>query len=838
MYSKRFFSQFIAVLMGISIIFAIKGFAGLNWEDSFPWVNNIAFAKIVLLVSGSFVLVSSIAFYLKKNVLFAGALVMAVVSIIGGSFWSFVSCLCFFESSAIIGEFVRKKLFEDIDNNDGWLVDFLAGSGIFATLTGLLAHLPVNYSLLYGFAVAIPLLLNPSVLACHIKAAVSDVDQKNGFFSSMIFLQAASVSVGMIFFVTALMPELGYDALVTHLFVPAQMAARHEWGFDISTYCWAVMPMLGDWIFTVAYMLDGETASRLVNVGYIFVLAALVWKMIMAGGGTRQWAWCGVLVLLSSPLVYTEGCSLFIESVWASMVVGAVTIILRICISEKDEAVSSLATAGLLLGFALSAKAVTFTILPPLMAVLLFFHKRWLKRESCSTLLAGLTAFFISGGIPYMTAWIITGNPLFPFFNSVFKSLDFPSTADFNNSLYNHKIVPDLIYRITFDSARFIEGKKVGAAGFQWLLLFPASFAAVITGKRKYGVILVFVGVIAILLTFRSQSYLRYIFPGYVLLVSLIGIAGSSISEYGKLYARMFGCVCTLTILLNIVFMNAAGFYGDFHIGSILGENERRQYLDTRLPTRNAIQLVNLLNTDRTPVGVFADPVTAGLVSDALYPSWYNIGFEKEIMAARTEKEITSVFTENGIYYIILDSEWIQGDSAVLLGEKKADVNIRLEKRSIVEKATTPVADFGTISVRKIKHRDFSSELLKNTDFSSPDGWNLTNGATYDMSGSIIRVNVDSPALQAIDVKAGRRYRNSVTARASSEKRAEGRMQINWIDEDSKFIRATIQVIECDASWKEYSMEVTAPPEAVRADVYTSGHTSDFVDFKKNSFCK
>ena len=37
-----------------------------------------------------------------------------------------------------------------------------------------------------------------------------------------------------------------------------------------ATYVWAVMPMLGDWLFSVGYMLGGETAARLINVGFIY----------------------------------------------------------------------------------------------------------------------------------------------------------------------------------------------------------------------------------------------------------------------------------------------------------------------------------------------------------------------------------------------------------------------------------------------------------------------------------------------------------------------------------------------------------------------------------------
>ena len=68
------------------------------------------------------------------------------------------------------------------------------------------------------------------------------------------------------------MPEIGHDALATHLFIPAYIQEYLRWDFNVNYYVWAVGPKLGDWIITIPYLLGGETAVRLFNISTIFII--------------------------------------------------------------------------------------------------------------------------------------------------------------------------------------------------------------------------------------------------------------------------------------------------------------------------------------------------------------------------------------------------------------------------------------------------------------------------------------------------------------------------------------------------------------------------------------
>jgi hypothetical protein len=232
---------------------------------------------------------------------------------------------------------------------------------------------------------------------------------------------------------------------------------------------------------------------------------------------------------------------------------------------------------------------------------------------------------------------------------------------------------------------------------------------------------------------------------------------------------------------------------------------------------------------------VFASPLTAGINSDVLYPSWYNYRFKTKLDAANTSGDMAQLFLENGVDYIILDSNWWQ---SLQQGIDKAVFQRfwgTLDKQKIVEDATEIITELGNITVRKIDHSYlFQTELIKNPDFSFADGWVLSDESQVLQSGRAF-VNVFSTACQQVAVLPGRRYRNSVTALCADQP-SQGRIQVNWLDAKSQFISTDIRVFDCSSSESTYAMEVDAPVTATTAVVYASGHSDKHIIINRVSF--
>lgn len=794
--------RYLTIFTGILLCAAatLWGFSQMSWPTVSPFAWDSLRRYAVFLAAGTLVLVV-LSSWLRVNRLTTGAVVAVAIAIFTGTIWPLIVTLWFGLASYVLGRSTLALLKINPERLPR-ITAGIVGAGIYGTAVGFAAHFPINYPGLYGFALAAPIVWGWR----NVFAAVHSLGDICGEKSVSKWHDLAIALVALIHFSVALMPEVGHDALAMHLFIPAHLAARHEWGYDVSTYVWAVMPMLGDWLFSIGYMLAGETTARLINVGFIFALSWFVRDLVIWAGGSALGARWAVLLFLTTPLTFTESSSLFIESVWAAFIVAGSLSVFKLLQKNADQA-TQLKVAGLLLGAAAAAKAVTFTILPVLLLLLVLRYRTWAQRRLISAIVLGLILFIAIGGIPYVTSWHLTGNPVFPFFNQIFKSPFWPTVAFEAPAVFGKGLNWDVIYQATFHTERFLESKP-GAPGFQWMLLFFPALLVLLLYRQHRGVALFAVAGLSIALTFQSLNYLRYVYPSFAWVSAGIGVALSAVAIEGALTRRALSIVGWTVVSLNLVFFKAGTYYGDLSLQPLMSPTGRETYLNNRLPIRSAIEQVNQLNVGRAPVAVFSSPLTAGLKSDGLYPNWYNYQFQAKVTEATTSDDVAHLLMDKGVKYVILDSNWGAA-----------------EKRELIENSTEIVSEQGSIAVRKLRGGyQFQTELLKNPEFSSYEGWALPPDM-YDQRSGMISVSISSPSSQLVSVVAGRRYQNSVTAFCKNQP-TQGRVQVNWLDSKSNFISTDIKVFDCAPTSTTYAMEVTAPHGASTASVYATGHNS------------
>jgi hypothetical protein len=763
-----------------------------------PWCWSVGCSSSKCVLAGS----ASIA-------IAAGVIAAAAIALATGTAGALVVVASIALASNVVGSIVL-TVWSKQSERPSALITMLVGAVIYGSLIGLAAHRPINYAGMYGLALALPVIVGWR----HARAAL--LSMKTFVRSkSTSWLDLVIVGVALLHFVVGLMPETGHDALASHLFIPAHLAARHTWGFDVSLYSWAVMPMMGDWLFSLGYMLAGEEGARLVNVGFVLATCCLVRELALWAGGSRTGAKWGALLLLTTPLTLLESSSLYIESVWAAFAVAGALSLFR-ALQRDGQRPANIRSAAVLLGGALAAKAITLAILPGLFIVFLVRIRKWATKASAGAFARALGLFVLVGCVPYLTAWVLTKNPLFPYFNEIFKSKLWPS-VNFQDSRWTKGFKWDTLYQATFHTQTFLESWP-GASGFQWmLLLLPAAVLVARKGGERALAIL-FVGAMSAVLTFQSIAYLRYIFPAFVLMTALIAVAFSRKENVTSVGERVLWIAGAAVILLNLLFLKSATHYGDIVVQPLLSSTGREAFLRERLPIRSAVDVVNKLNLDNAPVAVFSSPLGAGLHADALYPSWYNLNFEQAVGSANSTEGMAKAVVRAGGDYLILDDGW---------GTP--------EQRKLIEDASEPVAVFVPIAVRRVKDQyRFAEELLRNPGFAANDGWYLSSDLLNKSVGQV-SVNMTAVATQQVPVVAGRRYKNSVKSICNTEP-TQGRLQVNWMDASGRFIGTNIQVFECTAKATAHSMEVKAPPEAVTAVVYASGHTAVPVTFSEVSF--
>jgi hypothetical protein len=139
--------------------------------------------------------------------------------------------------------------------------------------------------------------------------------------------------------------------------------------------------------------------------------------------------------------------------------------------------------------------------------------------------LALLLAFAgVIAGSSYFYATVITGNPLFPLFNGIFKS-PYMAAIDFNDPRWHVGIGIDTVWTLTFSTPSYMES-YIGAAGLSMLALLGAWVVSLASGGWRAA--LTVFALATGLVVFLQVQYLRYIFPAMGLLGTLAVVALSA----------------------------------------------------------------------------------------------------------------------------------------------------------------------------------------------------------------------------------------------------------------------------------------------------------------------
>jgi 4-amino-4-deoxy-L-arabinose transferase-like glycosyltransferase len=671
-------STSLVILIGI----ALTLFGLSHQSTSFPW-SPLKGLAITVSLFGLFTAINKL---LKLSILPSLIAVFGFIALLSGNLWPLLVATTFFLSSRALGGFILRTIgIENQENN--YLNQVLTGAGAFGVLVGLLAHFPVSYPGLYGLMLALPLVIFRNEILKDLTLLLHNISTKTEH-NRLDLLNSLIATFATIHFLYALMPELGYDALTLHLLVPSHLFSRHQWGFDPSLYCMALIPMQGEWIFSIGYMLAGETGARLLNLSFTYLMAFQGYRIASWLGGDTRSSKLTALLFLATPLTFLETNSLHVEAIWGAFILGGVMAIVPLLAKAPTNVNSHLKLGGLFFGIAANAKAITLPILPILAVLLACYFRQWFSKKALKALLMSLASFLIIGSISYVTAWIISGNPVFPFFNNVFKSPFFP-LENFDNPLFNIGVTWDILYRVTFDSIKYLEA-TTGAPGFQWLLLLPASIIMMAFKRNVRALLLFIIAAVSLAMIFRSQSYLRYVFPLFVIFSALIATFIYQFAKEGKAYAYLCGFSCAAVILLNILFFPAATWnYRSFPAQILLSKDLKDNYLLHRAPVRLAVAAINTINRERSPVAFFtAETFGAGLTTDGLYSSWYNNQFLTEINSIKTTQDLVNVLSKYNASYLILDENW--GDA---------------EKRNIIKASSNEIANFNYVSVRQLSEK-------------------------------------------------------------------------------------------------------------------------------------
>ena len=451
-------------------------------------------------------------------------------------------------------------------------------------------------------------------------------------------------------------------------------------------------------------------------------------------------------------------------------------------------------------------------MLPAIAAVAVIAYPGILHPRNLRGIAIATISLLAIGCVPYVTAWWLTGNPVFPFYNAVFQSDLFPLT-NFKDGRWKAPLSWRTLYGITFDSSSYMEAPN-GAAGFEWLTVLPAASLLLALSRNKRGLAILGFGVCVFAAVFSLSPYLRYVFPAQAFLLAAVGIGVSTMPAVLRALATLLlSCVATL----NCLFLNAGPNYAyvDFPIETVFSDRARSDYVATRVPFRKAVTVVNELNTERTPVAFLGSSLAAGLAADALHSNWYNQTFLAGLTGATSAADFSDLLTTQRVEYLIVQPSW--GTPA---------------QRAALDEISTTVFSIKGAEVKRARENRYYRELLTSTG-NDWEGWNIPACVERTPEGGIV-VGPCNASHKAVVAIPGTKYRNAVTAYCPTGT-AKARTQVIWLDAQGQMIRADGEVFECSEKPVEHAMVVTAPQNATHVMVYAAGHTKTPVVITGNS---
>jgi hypothetical protein len=670
------------------------------------------------------------------------------------------------------------------------------GLALLSWFLSLAAIVPVSTPATYVVVLSLPVVCNWREMAALLR------DPPVAWASSTraeTVLLALVGNAALVALLLALLPEVGNDALSHHLALLAFLREFGYWHFDVGRTLLAVMPFAGNFVYAGPYMLAGEFGAKLANFGCYLLLVALVvgWTRETA---PRSAALLAGLCAATLPLALLETSSLFIENPWALFVASSVALAARSV--DGDEPPASLYAAAALFGAAVASKPMAAAVAPVVLIAAYIGLRgpgRW-RRLAAASLLGLVIAM-----PPYVIAFVKTGNPTFPFLNSVFRSPLFLPTEI--HTSFVGTLSPLALYRATFFSDRFIEASP-GAIGFVPLLVLPLVVATLILAGRRRDFVLIAAMLAFGIAVFAATAYLRYVYPAFVMLMMGLGTSLGLWHARDRAIHRAETAVVLVGAVATIPWLTAAApAIRALPFEAAFSRDARAHFVDVWAPHRRLVERINLEPAAAGNVAFLGAPYTAGVLRPAYVRSMLNPSFSSEITLARTTDQVKKALFSRDITYVVVDG----GTPAHL-----AD---------IVREHGTLLVD-GLAQLYRLDDADwFTREVLPATKPSATGkGWYVQGSPAEDGEGNLLVTKADYVATRA-SVFPRTRYRLEVLFRCGAGE-AELRAQVTWLDASEAVLGVTANDRACRSALTKDAWTLLSPPRAATAVVHLMGVTA------------
>jgi 4-amino-4-deoxy-L-arabinose transferase-like glycosyltransferase len=427
------------------------------------------------------------------------------------------------------------------------------------------------------------------------------------YYAAVALIAVSTALVG------ALAPEIEYDALWYHLWLPSQWLAAGR-PVDVVEEYVSLYPLSWDLGYGAALAISGQGAAKLLHFACLPLLGATTWRLAreLAPGTSATLA---AALTVTAPTLLWEATTAYVDLALAWYLALATLALARYHHTNDRR---WLWLSALVLGGALAIKHLALVAMAIFAGILSV--REWVQTRRLGTSLRTVVLFAaLALAVPtpwYARAFAYSGNPVFPDLYSVFGAepaarwdeVTERNLAGFKNRFGRPRTVANLArlpWDVTMHAARYS-----GTLGPIFLILIPA---ALLRGARVRYRNVVFAACAAYLVVWASpisSFQLRFLIPIVPILAVVAAAGAQHLAALGRglgtIGPRVVTGVLTILLGLNLPFFIEAhdndrwrsGFWlahvmGPLPVNVVIGAESREQYLQRRVPSYGAWRFIN-----------------------------------------------------------------------------------------------------------------------------------------------------------------------------------------------------------------------------------------------------
>jgi hypothetical protein len=584
---------------------------------------------------------------------------LAIWLMIGGAgMGGFATACALLLSALALGDLITRSA-SRCSAVDAWahaLVCTVIGLCLWSLTTWTLAHFPVNVAALYAVLWSIPVLANRRGLAFYGRVLRDWLFDPAEFRPGVaeVFTGCAAFGFLVIQLAVSMWPAVGCDTLNIHLKIMGAMDWHRAYDFDPRLNVMGLVPYFSNWLLAPCYLLGGESAAKLSN-GLLFVLTAGGCWIVMRRMSSPTWASLAVAILASTPTCLATIESLFTENAMALSVVALWTAM--VCLNRVESWRWHLGLA-ILLGYPVLLKPYGALLAAGEGVVLAM----WILRRDGSRGLLRHAAFMtpVAAAVaapPYLFAWISCGNPLFPFYNAIFRS-PFYAPENLVDRRWIGRFGWDVLYRMTFESNLFCE-MAPGGLGLHLLILVPCALLAFLAIRHR----VVWSGLVPLVAYGGAMLYLiqyaRYLVPVFPLAV-VLGLAAIETAARRGVWLRRTAFLTLIALCgVNLVLLpTGAWVLRGLPLETAFTAKARDEFVRAMSPYRRAVSCINATSEGDCRAAFLDAPFTAELHGTALLGCWSNPTFSGEVRRVASVKDVYTLIDKWRLTHCVWGTEF------------------------------------------------------------------------------------------------------------------------------------------------------------------------------------